>query len=137
MAWSYSSANLSTVLAKVRLEVGDTDTTDQLLTDEELQVWIDSRADNVLLAAADACDALARRFARDFDFETDGQSFKRGARSKVYADRAHDLRVRSSVAVGSVTVTTVDGYSQDVTNEDTTAATPPTFDVGRWDEVGG
>jgi len=117
MTFTYSSTDLSTVLAKVRLEVGDTDSAAPLFTDEELQRWITARADNVLLAAADACDSLARKFARRFDFKSDNQAFSRSQMSKQYAALARDLRDRAS-GVSSVATTRVDGFSQDITTED-------------------
>ena len=134
MTWTYSATALGTVLAKVRLEVGDTDTTDQLLTDEELQVLIDNRASVVTLAAADACDVLATRFARDFDFSTDGQSFSRHARAKTFQERAQALRERYH-SLTTHPVTRVDGYSDDIDSRDVTTDTSPDFDVGRWEDL--
>lgn len=116
MTFTYSSTDLSTVLAKVRLEIGDTDSSSPLFTDEELQRWITARADNVLLAAADACDALARKFARSFDFESDNQKFSRSQMSKQYAALAQTLRDRAS-GVASVASTRIDGFSQDIDTE--------------------
>lgn len=117
MTFTYSSTDLSTVLAQVRLEMGDTDSAAPLFTDEELQRWITARASNVLLAAADACDALARKFARRFDFQSDNQRFSRSQMSKQYAALAQSLRDRAS-GVTSVATTRIDGYSQDITTED-------------------
>jgi hypothetical protein len=113
------SYDITTVLGKTRLEIGDTDSTAQLFTDEELNVYIDTRSDNVLLAAADACDALASRFARAYNISTDGQSFARGQMSKMWADRATSLRGRAG-GITTVDVTVVDGYSDDVANQEVT-----------------
>ena len=96
MTFTYNIAQLDTPLAKVRLEVGDTDTDDQLFQDEEIQVKLAERADNVLLTAADLCDILAARFARDYDFAAPGdREFKRSQRSEMYAKRAESLRDRA------------------------------------------
>ena len=121
MTFTYSSTSIITVLAKVRLEIGDTDSTAALFTDEELQVYIDSRGSSVLLAAADACDQLATRYGRAYDFETDGQKFARSQASKAYADRAKQLRARA-YGVTTADSTRIDGYSQDVANQDTFAS---------------
>ena len=121
MTFTYSSVSVTTTLAKVRLEIGDTDSAAVLFTDEELNVYIDIRGTNVLLAASDACDALASRFSRAFDFDTDGQSFKRSQMSKMWADRARELRARAGGIV-TVDVTKVDGYSDDVANQDVTGS---------------
>ena len=119
MTFTYSSTSLTTALAKVRREIGDTDSTAALFTDEEIDVYLDNRSDNVLLAAADLCDALATRFARAYDFSTDGQSFKRGQMSEFYAKRASELRARGQ-GVTTIDVTKVDGWSDDVANQDVT-----------------
>lgn len=101
---------------KLRLQIGDTESDSYLFTDDELDYFLTERADNVLLAAADACESLARRFARRFDFESDNQSFKRSQMSKQYAALAADLRSRAS-GVTSVPSTRIDGYSQDIDTE--------------------
>src|SRR3990167_2969456 len=119
MTFTYSSTSVTTALAKTRLEIGDTDSSAALFTDEELDVYLDNRSDNVLLAAADACDALASRFARAYDFSTDGQSFKRGSMSAMWAARA-DALLRRSTGVATMDVTKIDGYSSDVANQEVT-----------------
>lgn len=109
---------------KVRLYIGDTDATRPLFNDTEIDLVIDDRDGNALLAAADACDILATRFAREHDFEWQGSTnargkFSRSQMSKQYADRAETLRKRAAQAVGagqiSTTATTrVDGFSDDL-----------------------
>src|SRR3990167_8626661 len=113
MTFTYSNTSLTTVLAKVRMEIGDTDSTTALFTDEALQVFSDSRGTSYLAAAADACDALATRFARDYDFQTDAQSFKRSQQSTAYREMAASLRARAS-GITTLVATRVDGFSDDV-----------------------
>lgn len=117
MAFTYDGT-LDTDLEKVRLEIGDTDSTDALFTDAEINVKLSLRANNIEATAADLCDILAVRFARQFDFETDGQKFARSQRSKMYKDMAAVLRARANGGITSVPTTRVDGYSSDVTSED-------------------
>jgi hypothetical protein len=112
VTFTYDGA-LDTDLEKVRLEIGDTDSSSALFTDEEITVKLDARAGNVLLTAADLLDILANRFAQEYDFATDGQSFKRGSRSAAYAARARDCRNRAG-AGGSVEVVRHDGYSTSI-----------------------
>lgn len=116
MTFTYDTSDLTTALAKVRLEIGDTTSATALFQDEEINLKLADRSDNVLLTAADLCDILARRFAREFDFTTDGQSFRRSQKSSMYAEMAASLRSRAS-GVASVTTTRVDGYSDDIDNE--------------------
>jgi hypothetical protein len=99
------------------------------------------RSPDALLAAALCCDWLAAMTAADFDFETDGQSFKRGSISKSYADRAVALRAeaRTQSGITSVPVTRIDGYSSkgEYTSRDysTTAANPRRQFYGEEDEI--
>lgn len=116
MTFTYSTSALTTPLAQVRLEIGDTDSTAALFADEEINVKLAGRGDNVLLTAADLCDILARRFARAFDFESDNQKFSRSQMSKQYAALAGELRDRASGVV-TVASTRIDGFSQDIDSE--------------------
>lgn len=115
-----AAAAITTTRDKIRLELGDTDPNAVLFYDEELDVWLNARgAGSYLLAAADAADAAARKFARAYDFETDGQSFKRSQMSKAFRDLAAELRSRAG-GISTVDVTVIDGYSDDVANQETT-----------------
>lgn len=115
MTFTYDGT-LDTDLEKVRLEIGDTDSAAALFTDEEIQVKLSSEG-SVLRAAAALCEILAARFARHYDFETDGQSFKRSQMSEMYAKRAAVLRARA-YSVATVETTRVDGYSDDIGSRD-------------------
>ena len=107
---------------KIRLELGDTDPLAVLFYDEEYDMWISVRgAASYLLAAADAADAAARKFARAYDFQTDGQSFKRSQMSKAFKDLAKELRNRAG-GISTVDVTVIDGYSDDIANQAVTGS---------------
>lgn len=101
---------------QVRLRIGDTDTTNPLFYDEELDQLLVDNDQVVLAAAADCCDILATRYAREYDFETDQQKFLRSQRSKAYKDMAKQLRdtLRVTTGVNPVVATRKDGYSQDI-----------------------
>lgn len=95
---------------KVRLRVGDTDESDPLLYDDEIDSLLEDRsivttggtAYDITAAAADAAQAIAGKFARGFNFSTDGQSFNRSERVAHYTELAEYLRRQSGGA--SVTV---------------------------------
>lgn len=112
------SYDLGTLIGRVRLELDDTNEDAPLFSDEEIQAKLTENGDNVLKAAADLCDILARRYARDYDFKTDDQEFKRGARAKVWADLAEQLRNRAGGGLSVMAVTKVDGYSDDLSTRD-------------------
>ncbi len=116
---------------QVRLQIGDTDTGNALFTDAEVDQFLERHDDQVLPAAADACDALAARFARDFDFKWKDGEFKKGSRADRYAKLAEQLRARAGIGqpAASLPVTRVDGYSDDLSSEDGAG-------VGRSDRTG-
>jgi hypothetical protein len=66
MTWTYASSapDFSTTLAQIRFLVGDTDTTDQQVSDEEIAYCQTRSGSNTNLAAAYACDAIAAKYAR-------------------------------------------------------------------------
>ena len=118
MTWSYggTAGTVSSNLDLVRLRVGDTDPADPLLIDEEITAFLSSRQIvnasgtfvDVRRAAADSADAIAAKYARGYNFSTDGQSFNRSERVAHYVELAKDLRDRSgveSVVVKSPTAT--------------------------------
>lgn len=77
---------------QVRLKIGDTDMTDPLLSDAEIDVCLAAWPTNVDLAASVAAEAVAARFSRGYNFSTDGQVFNRRERVQHYMDLARALR---------------------------------------------
>lgn len=63
MAWSYNSAAMEVDLNWVRFKVGDTDSSDQLLQDEEMTSLISLHQSRELGAVA-AARAIAAKYAR-------------------------------------------------------------------------
>jgi hypothetical protein len=94
---------VTTDLDRFRLELGDHPTPDvpegtyvYLFNDDEAVYFIAKHPSNLLLAVADACDALAARFAREFDFDsTKEKSFKRSQKADHYLAMAVRLRTRA------------------------------------------
>lgn len=87
-----------TDLDAFRLELGDRDSTDPLFNDTEAQYFLDKRPGRVLLAVADACESLARRFARKVDTQIksadDSVTRKWSTMAASYAAQAKELRAR-------------------------------------------
>jgi hypothetical protein len=99
-------------LGAFRLELGDLGTDNQLFTDEQAQYFIDKRPTNLLLAVADAADALAARFAREFNFATTSEKrFDAGEKHEHYLKIAERLRDRATAEgdSGTATLTATDG----------------------------
>lgn len=89
---------------RVRLHIGDTDSSDPILTDDEVDDFLAQRyvvdattggtTYNVVAAAADCAGAIAAKYARDFNFAEDGQRFDRAQRVGHYMSLERSLRAR-------------------------------------------
>lgn len=64
MTWSYSGDPSSSTLDEVRFLIQDTDTTDQLLSNEEINYLIDAYADDAYSAAVGSVVALIGKASR-------------------------------------------------------------------------
>lgn len=87
MSWSYSASDLNTTTASgrlntVRLLVGDTDTSDQLVQNEEITFALSQVGNNIYYASAWICRVIAAKFSRLVDTQLDG------ALSASYSDKA-------------------------------------------------
>ena len=111
--------SVDTALEQVRLEIGDLDPDNPLFTDDQIQYYVDKDGGNVLMAAADCCDALSTRWAAGIDFNTDTLAIKKFQRAEFMGKRADSLRDRAVGGIGTMGSVKVDGYSQDIDNEET------------------
>lgn len=66
MTWSYSGDPSQSELDQVRFVIGDTDSGDQLLSDEEI-LWLISARGSASLGAPYAAEAIAAKLARESD----------------------------------------------------------------------
>ena len=126
----------------VRVEIDDRDCdpeTDALLSDEEIQYFIDTNS-HILLAAAAAADSVAIKFASDPKRKKVGDldiDYGEGGRSGAYRDMAAKLRARAVRKAPTVaTGTTISGHDAAAADTD---KTQPSFTVGMDDnpESGG
>lgn len=67
MAWSYSGDPRNSPKDQVRILVGDTDETDQLLQDGEIYYFLDMYSQAPLNAAIRACEVIQAKFSRMVD----------------------------------------------------------------------
>jgi hypothetical protein len=77
MAWSYSATDLNTTTASgrlntVRLLVGDTDTLDQQVQNEEITFGLAENNNNIYLAASWIARAISSKYARLVTTKLDG-----------------------------------------------------------------
>lgn len=88
---------ITTDLDKVRLEIADTDSTAQLLQDDEITYFISQEA-NLWGAAARCCERIARQFLRKADVRIGrgGTTLNYSTAAKQYQDMAAALRKRAN-----------------------------------------
>lgn len=135
MTWTYSSTSLATDLAKVRLLVGDTDTNDQQVTDEEVQVYLDNAA-SVYYAAANTCEALAGKYLRRVDKSIGRASLSASQRAKAYREQAASLRAQAAIVSGITPYAGgISASDKDSIEEDTDRVSP--FFARAWDDYPG
>lgn len=82
MSWSYDPTDLNTTTASGRLNtvrflVGDTDSEEQQVQNEEIEFALAQTNDNVNAAAAYVCRTLASKYASKVTIELDGQLMAR------------------------------------------------------------
>jgi hypothetical protein len=115
MTFTYDLASSDATLlliSKVRLEIGDTIVglgvrpNGSNLTDEEISLWLTEESDVVLLAAARACDALARAWANYVNTTAGKLKEELNTVSGKYEAAANSLRAQyeSSLNDGRTTV---------------------------------
>jgi len=95
MAWTYDETDLDKTTAAgrlnvVRLLIGDTDTNDQLIKNEEITFALSESNDNVYFAGSWAAGTIAAQFARRVDTKLDG------ALSSNYSDLAKQYKALSA-----------------------------------------
>lgn len=99
MTWTYSDTDLSTDLAKVRLKIGDVDTNDQLLTDEEI-AYVLANYTGLDLAAVECLKIIlaAPEAARAVDRSGTGFSATRSQRFQHLRDLLAELQAKASTS---------------------------------------
>lgn len=96
MTWDYSGNPADSDKDKVRFLVGDTDTNDRLVEDEEIN-WALSEYPSVYVAAAEICEAIAAKFARKVDQSVGDLRISFSKQSDQYSKKAAQLRRKSSI----------------------------------------
>ncbi len=116
-----SSDETELAISKVRLELGDTDSTMGVrpsgsnLTDEEISIWLSEEEDHVMRATARACEALARMWATVANTTIGPRKEELGKVSAEWAKQGKSLRDTyggTTSSAFSVGVVREDGYSQ-------------------------
>jgi hypothetical protein len=98
VTWTYSPTSITTDLAKVRLQIGDTDTDDQLLSDEEIN-YVLGRYAGVDRASYECAKILLAQpeAARAFDRTGTGFSATRSQRFQHLKDIVDQWKAGASL----------------------------------------
>lgn len=143
MAWSYDPTDLNTTTAtgrrnSVRLLVGDTDTTDQLVQNEEITFGLSQTNDNIYYAASWVCRVVAAKFSRMVDTTLDGAlSSKYSTRAKQFQQLATQIEAQGKKTSGKSLGAFGGGLllsDMQNANEDTDRV-KPAFSITQFDNV--
>lgn len=111
--WTYSGNPASSAKDEVRFLVGDTDTNDQLVSDEEIAFVLGVHADSASInyaAAAVVAEGIAAKFARKMDKSVGSLSVQAKQQRDHYVELARDLRRKGGLsATGSYGVPKLSG----------------------------
>lgn len=94
MAWTYSGDPSEDSLSAIRFLIGDTVSTEPLVSDEEIEWALSQKENNVYSATALVARALAARFATLADEEIGPLKFKYVERAKNYGKIAAGFEQR-------------------------------------------
>jgi len=130
MTWTYSGNPSSTTRDEVRFLVGDTNTNDQLVTDEEIAYALAS--ESTYNAAATVAEAIAAKLSREADFSVDGLSKSLSQRADSYRMLSQKLRSRAAVKAVSPYAGGI-SVSDKIAVEANTDRTQPRFERGQFD----
>jgi len=130
VTFTYSDTDLTTDLAKVRLRIGDTDSDDPLLTDEEIQVSLDATSTNA--GASVACvKRILALLARDIDRNGTRFSGSRSQKTQHYRDLLAELQDEAGEDLTSVAEWSEMSQADDTSIESNSDFRPPRFTVGQ------
>ena len=140
MSWSYDPADLGTTttsgrLNSVRLLIGDTDTNDQIMQNEEIVFALAQTNNNVYYAGSWACHMIASKYSRLVDLKVEGSMSRYSELAKQYitmSDHLNDLGKRTNgkslgVSAGGISVSDMTVVSENDDNVD------PSFRVQQFD----
>lgn len=138
MTWSYSGDPANSDKDAVRFLVGDTDTSEQLVEDEEIS-WALSQSTTVPGGAAITARGIAALFSRDVDLDVSGGSYSESQRAAHYRQlavrldkQAQSAPARSGVSTPAPIVSGIRQSEMETVREDDERVRPA-FRRGQFD----
>lgn len=133
MTWTYELSTIATTPKDmIRLQIGDTDSTNPLLQDEEISFYLTTRA-NIYGAAAECCRSLAAKFSSQVTAAAGGQKTAYSDIAKAYAARAVSFDVKAAMAGSAMPYAGGISVSDKQNNQQDTDRTSPQFSIGMDD----
>ena len=134
MTWSYDSTGFAANRDKVRFYIGDTSSSAQILTNEEINFALDEEG-GVVPAAALCCESIAAEFGRLADKSVGSLSISLSQKYDQYSKKAEQLRRKGWALalpyVGGVSIDRMDTVESD------TDLVEPAFKIGMLDNPDG
>lgn len=144
MAWTYTTTNFDTTttvgrLNSVRLLIGDNDSTEQQLQDEEIQFAITQSNNDVYASGIFCCRLLAAKYARLVTTQADGAASQEYSKLvDHYNVLAQSITLLSNkvsastigISAGGISISTMDTVNAD------TDRVKPAFTVTQFDDPG-
>ena len=134
MTWSYTNPSASDKDA-VRYLVGDTDTTDQQTTDEEI-TWVLTEESNIYLAGARVAKAISATYARKADKSVGDLRISFKSTKEHYEALAANLEARGATRAAAPYAGGISKTDKETVEEDTDRV-EPAFEIGVHDYPGG
>lgn len=133
MTWTYDPS-ISTDTDEVRLLIGDTDTTDQLLQNEEIGFFLTQASDVVLDAAARSARAIAGQFARRVDSSVESVRSAASQKKKHYTEMAAMYEGQLATKGAGLGIPIVGGISKDTMRDvrEDTDRVEPKFEMDKY-----
>jgi len=134
MSWSFSDS-LGSNLDKVRLKLGDTDSTDQILQNETINALLTEHNNDIDLTAISCCRAIIAFYSRALNRGAVGLSADRGAIVQNYRELLSDL-LRANRGNAGARYSGSFSRSRKETIEDDSDFIDPAGKVGEFDYPG-
>ena len=134
MAFTYDGDPANSDLETVRFLIGDTDSTDALLQDAEVN-WTLAQNSNVYFAASMAAETIASKFARKVDKAVGDLRQFYSQQSKQYRALATDLKRQASLKGSILPYAGGISVSDKEVVEENTDRVQPSFEMGMDDNV--
>lgn len=134
MTWTYAGNPAASNTAAVRFEIGDTDSNDQLITDEEI-AYLLTQNGTVSLAAVAACEAIAAKFSRMVDKAVGDLRLSASQKSEQYLKLAQTLK-RKGALKNAMPYSGGISIADKQANENDTDRVPPPFTTTQFDVPG-